>query len=118
MRLHVHTCSNVWFLLLDMEKFQQVLPEIVEVYVGDDSVFTCSPPEANPPVSEWTWHTGVNCNTRLQSVSGKFTVNNSQLTVHNATTEDSHYYCCTAGNGDFNRTSMSHLTVKSMVPST
>ena len=93
--------------------FQLDLPGRVDVYVGDDGVFTCRPPEANPPVSEWTWLKGLSSRTRLQSVSGRFTVNNSQLTVHNATFQDSDFYSCTAGNGDFNRTSMySHLTVK------
>ena len=80
------------------------------VYVGDPVVFTCLPPEANPPINEWTW---MRNRVRLQSVSGKIIVNDTQLELHNTTIADSAFYSCIVGNGNFSRTSTkSHLLVK------
>lgn len=76
-------------------------------------MFTCLPPEANPPINEWAWFRGISNRSRLQSVSGKITVNNTQLIVHNSTTEDDGFYSCTVGNGYFSRSSSEgHLWVR------
>ena len=110
-----HIASVVKFSSLpsDMEhNFQKDLPTTVEACAGGDGVFNFVPPKANPPVNEWAWFNGIQNRVRLQSVNGKFTVNNSQLIVHNTTLEDNPFYFCSVHNGNFSRNStISHLTV-------
>ena len=111
-------CANgvivLFSFLSDMEhNFQQDLPEEMPIYSGEDGVLNCLPPEANPPVTEWAWFKGLSRTTRLQSISGKITMNNSQLIVHNTTFEDGGFYSCIVSNGNFSRSSRdSHLTVQ------
>ena len=106
---HVCTVGAMWpnLSFTDAEEdFQQDLPSELEVYAGEDGIFTCLPPQANPPFLNWTWFKGLNeSKVMLQSVSGNVTVNGARLTIHSAMSEDAGFYSCSVDNGHFNRTS-------------